>query len=44
MNPSLDTLGAALTSQQLREATGATITASIAAQLVKVVQGGALPR
>jgi hypothetical protein len=44
MSPSLDTLGAALKGEQLGEATGATITASVAAQLVKVVQGGALPR
>jgi hypothetical protein len=44
MTSSLETLGTALTSQQLGEATGATITGATAAQLLKLVQGGGLPR
>jgi len=44
MTASLDTIGIALHDRQLREVTGATITASLAAQVIKEIKGGALPR
>jgi len=44
MDDSLDSIGTAITDRQLRHVTGATITASVAVQVIKEIKGGALPR
>lgn len=44
MDMSLDTIGIAISDGQLREATGATFTASVTAQVLQEIKGGALPR